>query len=89
MSEQPVRCARCGAKAKVEVRGNTPVSVMCPKCGESQTYSEFQRSLSGQAAAYAQKRIGESFAKAAKNNKHLSYKPGRIRMSKPKFTVGF
>ncbi len=89
MSEQPIRCARCIAEANVVVQGQTPVSVNCPKCGESQTYSAFQQSLGEQVAAHAQGVIGGSLAEMARNNKHFTYKPGRIRKSKPKFTVVF
>ena len=89
MSERPIRCVGCRAKANVEVRGNTPVNVMCPRCGESQTYSEFQRSVGEQATAYAQETIGKSFTKMARSNNNITYKPARIRKSKPKFTVGF
>ena len=89
MSEQPVRCARCHAEANVVVQGQTPVRVNCPKCGESQTYSEFQQSLGEQAAAHAQMVIGGSLAEMARNNKHFTYKPGRVTSCKPKFTVSF
>ena len=89
MSTKPVRCTRCKTEANVEVLGNTPATVNCPKCGESQTHSAFQQSLGEQMTAHAQKVLGGSLAKMARNNKNITYKPGRIRRSKPKFTVGF
>lgn len=89
MSEQPVRCARCHVEANVVVQGQTPVNVNCPKCGESQAYSEFRQSLGEQVVAHAQRVIGGSLAEMARNNKHFTYKPGRIKGSNPKFTVSF
>ena len=89
MTNQPIRCGRCRTKAIVVMQGTNPISVNCPKCGESQTHSAFQQSLGEQMTAHAQKVNGGSFAKMARDNKNITYKPGRIRRSKPKFTVGF
>ena len=89
MTDQPIRCGRCRTEANVVMRGTDPISVNCPKCGESQTHSAFLQSLGEQATAHAQKVLGGSLAKMARSNKHFTYKSGRIRRSKPKFKVGF
>ena len=71
------------------MRGTVPISVNCPKCGESQSHSKFLQSLGDQVTAHAQHVLGGALAKTARNTRNITYKPGRIRRSKPKFTVGF
>lgn len=89
MSNKPVKCVRCKTNSNVKTRGNAPVSVKCHRCGEGQSYVEFQQSLGEQVTAHAQEILGKSLGKMARNNKNITYSPGRIRKFKPKFTVGF
>lgn len=68
MNTKPIRCAKCKTDANVEVVRDIPASVKCPRCGESQSYLEFQQSLGKQVAVYAHEVLDEHFAKMARNN---------------------
>ena len=90
MSTNPVKCVRCKTDANIEIQGKSPVKLKCPKCGAAQSHAEFQKSLGEQVAAHTQDVLGKSFARMARSSKGITYKPGRrIKISNPKFTVGF
>ena len=61
--------------------------VVCPNCEQSETYSEFQRSVGQQMTNYAADVIGKSLKNLARGNKYMSFEPGRRSTHTPKFRV--
>ena len=89
MADRPVKCTSCEASAHVILEENTPQKVVCPQCGSSESYAEFQRSVGRQASAYAADQIGKTFREMARSNKNIKYKPGNIGAHRPRFRVEF
>ena len=79
MADRPVKCSSCDVPAQVILEENIPQKVVCPRCGMSESYEEFQRSVGHQASAYASKELGKAFRDMARGNKNIRYKPGNIR----------
>ena len=76
MADRPVKCSSCDVPAQVILEENIPQRVLCPRCGMSERYEEFQRSVGHQASAYASKELGKAFRDMARGNKNIRYKPG-------------
>lgn len=89
MADSPVKCSGCDVPAQVILEENTPQKVVCPRCGASESYVDFQRSVGNQASVYASEAIGKSLRDMARRNKSVGYKPGNIRPHSPKFRVDF
>ena len=89
MADRPVKCTSCDVSAQVILEYNTPQKVVCPQCGSSESYAEFQRSVGHQASAYAADQIGKTFRDMARKNKRIKYKPGNVRAHSPLFRVEF
>ena len=87
MANTPVKCSSCNVPAQVTLEENIPQKVICPRCGMSESYEDFQRSVGHQASAYASKEFGKAFRDLARGNKDIRYKPGNIRSHRPNFRV--
>lgn len=87
MTGKPAKCTSCDVPAQVILEEDTPQEVVCPRCGSSESYAEFQRSVGHQASAYAAAEIGKGFSDIARRNKNIKYKPGNIRSHSPRFRV--
>ena len=62
MADRPAKCSSCDVPAQVILEDNIPQKVVCPRCGMSESYGEFQRSVGHQASAYASKELGKAFS---------------------------
>ena len=60
MADRPVKCSSCDVPAQVILEENIPQKGVCPRCGMSESYEEFQRSVGHQASAYASKELGKA-----------------------------
>ena len=89
MAEKPVKCSSCKVSANVETEDNTPLRVICPQCGTSESYEAFQESVQHQMAAFAAGEIGRTLNEIAKGSKSFKYKPGNLRPHSPKFQLDF
>ncbi len=87
MPEQPVICTRCGSEARVVLEDSQPTMVVCPDCEQSESYSEFQRSVGQQMTNHAADVIGKGLKKHTRGNKYVSFEPGRRSRHTPKFRV--
>ena len=87
MSNKPVRCNRCNATAQVIVENNKAKNVLCPRCGESQSHTEFMQSLGEQVSAFASEQISRPIREWAKRDKSVRYKPGVRRTPRSRFRV--
>ena len=88
MSNTPILCNRCDAAAQVVIEGNEPKDVVCPECGETESYAEFKQSVGDQVKGVAADRIGRALKEAARGSRHIRYKPGSRTISRGKFRVG-
>ena len=84
---RPVKCNSCDASADVTLDGGIPKSVICPECGASENYADFQQSIAFQATEYVSGRLNRALRDMARGNKNIIYKPGHVRSHKPKFRV--
>ena len=89
MGDTPVKCSSCDVQAQVVFEGGTPKEVICPGCGVSESYADFQRSVSHQASAYAAEEIGKAFRDMAKRSRSVTYKPGNLQSNNPRFRAEF
>ena len=89
MADRPVKCSSCDVPAQVILEENTPQKVVCPHCGMSESYEDFQRSAGHQASAYASKELGKAFKDMARKNKNIGYKPGETKSHRPRLRVDF
>jgi hypothetical protein len=89
MGDTPVKCSSCDVQAQVVLEGDTPKEVVCPRCGVSESYADFQRSVGHQASAYAAEEIGKVFRDMARRSRSVTYKPGNLQSNNPKFCVEF
>ena len=87
MGDTPVKCSSCDVQAQVIFEGGTPKDVVCPRCGASESYTDFQESVGQQATAYAAKEIGKAFRDMAGRSRNVTYKPGNLRRINPKFRI--
>ena len=67
MADNPVKCSGCDVPAQVILEEDTPQKVVCPRCGASESYVDFQRSVGNQASAYASEAIGKSLKGCVRN----------------------
>ena len=89
MEETPVNCSSCEVQARVILDGDTPREVVCPRCGASESYEDFQRSVGLQASAYAANKMGEVFKDIARKNKNVKYTAGHRPTHRSQFKVVF
>ena len=89
MESRPVKCNACEVPAQVILEGNAPQKVVCPRCGGSESYADFQKSVGHQASVYASDRIGRALWEMASGNKNITYKPGNIRSRRSQFRLDF
>ena len=87
MTDRPVKCSSCDVSAQVILEEDIPQEVVCPRCGMSESYEDFQRSVGHQASAYASEELGKALRGMAGGNKNIRYKPGSIRSHRPNFRV--
>ena len=85
----PAICNDCEAEAQVVLEGGAPRDVVCPGCGISESYSDFQKSVAQQATVYASSRIGKVLEDIARGNKNIKHRPGNVRPRNHKFRVEF
>lgn len=78
MSDQPILCATCKVQAKLSIESDAQGTVLCPKCGNSDTLENVKRSLGLQAKEYAARTMQQSFRNAARGSKFLKFKPSVI-----------
>ena len=89
MGDTPVKCSSCEVQAQVILEGGTPCEVVCPRCGASESYADFQRSLGHQASDYAADKIGKVFKDMARGSRNIKYTPGHRPTRRSQFKVEF
>ena len=77
MSDKSVQCERCKTNALVTVENGRPVTVTCPKCGESESHEEFMESVGAQMFELADEMISKPLREWAKRDKNIHYTPGK------------
>ena len=87
MAEQPIICTACKTAGNVVLEGGQPIRVVCPGCGQFESYTDFQKSVGQQVSTYAADVIGKSLKKLTKGNSNLSYQRGPRSGHRPKFRV--
>ena len=88
ISDKSVQCDRCKTNALVTVENGRPVTVTCPKCGESESYEKFMESVGAQMFELADEMISKPLKEWAKRDKNVTYEPSRRpRRSSGKFRV--
>ena len=83
MGDKDVKCTGCNVAAQVAMRGGHPESVTCPRCGTTETYADFMRSIKGQVADFASEQIGQALKKSTMGNRNVRFERGAKRIRPP------
>jgi hypothetical protein len=87
MSTKPMLCARCRIQVQVTPNPMPTDTVICPECGESDTFENVKRSLAEQAQEYFVKRMQSTLGDAFRGSQNIKYTPGTIPKRHHRFVI--
>jgi len=85
MSNEPIKCSNCKTPSHVIQVDGKLERVECTGCGAIESYDKVVASLQEQAGYYA----AIALQKGMKGNKHMTFKPGRLKKPTGKFFIDF
>ena len=95
MADKPIKCRHCQVDAQVLVEDDQPKRVICPRCGVSEDFDVFERSLTEQAEAFAAKELQKALKSMSTLDEggmfgmSVSYRPAKIDQPAGKFFIEF